>query len=243
MDGAARGLVKLATTMLSGGEERLFRKLLGNEPKDTTFLDVGCGFGRNLKLLSGSGFSRVVGVDVRQEAVDACKNDGFSAFHGEDEWAEIEAQGPFDALVVSHVIEHFSPDDLLAFLDRYLGLLREGGRVYVMTPTLGPAFFDDFDHVRPYTPSSLLNVFTADVRQVQYASNYALECEDLAFRRQPLLLGLTSRLRYLHRRSPRFLMLMAAVNAVPVAAYLASGGMVGRKTGWLGRFRLTGRAA
>jgi predicted SAM-dependent methyltransferase len=63
---------------------------------------------------------------------------------------------------MSHVIEHFSPKDLIPFLDDYLDRLKVGGRLVIAIPLLTPYFYDDFDHVKPYHPMGILMVFCAD---------------------------------------------------------------------------------
>jgi len=44
----------------------------------------------------------------------------------------------WDAILMAHVIEHFSPADLLQFLDSYLDRLTECGFLVIATPTDWP---------------------------------------------------------------------------------------------------------
>jgi 2-polyprenyl-3-methyl-5-hydroxy-6-metoxy-1,4-benzoquinol methylase len=90
-------------------------------------LDVGCGIGRSLGYLDGNG----VGVDHNQVAVEQCRARDFAA-HVAGSWQPEAAS--FDSLLCSHVIEHLSPDDGAALLATYLGAVKPGGKVVVITP-------------------------------------------------------------------------------------------------------------
>jgi len=90
-------------------------------------LEVGCGIGRNLGYLGGFG----IGVDTDPDAVARCRRLGFHAYLAEEFTA---APRSFDTLLVSHVLEHLSHAEAGALLSRYLGYVRPGGRVVVITP-------------------------------------------------------------------------------------------------------------
>lgn len=91
-------------------------------------LDIGCGVGRCLAFLDGAG----VGVDHNPTSVDECRRRGFEAYTP-DEFATVD-RGMFDTVLVSHVLEHMDEDAGVAMLESYLGSLRIGGRLVVVTP-------------------------------------------------------------------------------------------------------------
>jgi SAM-dependent methyltransferase len=94
-------------------------------------LDVGCGLGRNLLNLGGSG----VGVDHNAESVAAARARRLTAYTPEEFAASSYAiPGRFDALLLSHVVEHMYFDDAVALLRRYLPYVRSGGQVVFITP-------------------------------------------------------------------------------------------------------------
>lgn len=95
-------------------------------------LDVGCGIGRNL---AGLGRDAGVGVDHNARAVEVARMRGLVAYTPEGFRASpYAASGRFDSLLVSHVIEHMSLSEAIALLREYVPLVKEGGRVVVITP-------------------------------------------------------------------------------------------------------------
>ena len=194
-----------------------------------TVVDVGCGYGRYLRVLAARGID-AVGVEVNPAIVE--KNDA----------AGLRCMTPdqFDAsgtkarvLLMAHVIEHFTPRDLLAFLDRWLERLEPGGSLVIATPLMSPHFYDDFDHVKPYHPDGLRMVFGGGGAQVQYWSRHRLELVELAFRRSPWRATLAAPLYFGGPMAWPFYF----ANALAALAFKLSGGLLGRKTGWIGRFR------
>jgi SAM-dependent methyltransferase len=94
-------------------------------------LEVGCGIGRNLDHLRG--FS--VGVDHNRRAVEIARGRGLEAFTpGELRASPWATPGRFDSLLFSHVLEHMTAAQAAALMRGHLDLLREGGRVVVLTP-------------------------------------------------------------------------------------------------------------
>lgn len=94
-------------------------------------LDIGCGLGRSLKYLDGSG----VGIDHNEEFVQACLDDGLRAFTPEGfRGSEFDRAGRFDAMIVMHVLEHLQEGQADQMLASYLPLVRPGGRVVLVTP-------------------------------------------------------------------------------------------------------------
>lgn len=94
-------------------------------------LDVGCGIGRNLQALSPTG----VGIDHNPTSVAMAREAGWQAFTPQEfRQSEFASAGRFDALLVSHVLEHMSPDEAIVLVSTYLEYLREDARVVMITP-------------------------------------------------------------------------------------------------------------
>ncbi len=108
-------------------------------------LEVGCGIGRNLGHLAG----RAVGVDVDVDSVRHARDVlGYEAYTpAEFAASDRAADGTFDSLLFSHVLEHVDSATATALVRDHLRYLRKGGRVIVITPQeLGYA--SDETHVR-----------------------------------------------------------------------------------------------
>jgi SAM-dependent methyltransferase len=201
-----------------------------NLSQDHKILDIGCGFGDKLKLLRSHGFN-VTGIDVNQEIIAANLKVGMSCMTVAD---FNQMTDMYDVMLMSHVIEHFQPDALLAFMDNYLDRLKIGGHLIITTPLSSPYFYDDFDHVKPYHPTGINMVFSANEAQVQYYSRNKLEVVDLWFRKGPFKL-IFKRGLYLkpQKKTPASLNLFLAI------IFRLSFGFVGRTDGWMGLYRKT----
>ncbi|OFZ52725.1 MAG: methyltransferase type 11 [Bdellovibrionales bacterium RIFOXYC1_FULL_54_43] len=94
-------------------------------------LEIGCGIGRNLKHLAGNG----VGLDHNIHSVDFARHQGLKAFTPEDfKKSEYCGEGRFDSILLSHVAEHMTQDQLEALLKEYLPFLRQDGKIILITP-------------------------------------------------------------------------------------------------------------
>lgn len=103
-------------------------------------LDVGCGNGAFLIKAQEAGW-QVVGVDPDINAVETARNEGLDARVG-----SIDAfnghEDLFDAVTLSHVIEHVhEPVDFLVAAHR---LLKPGGTLYLDTPNIQSRGFSLF---------------------------------------------------------------------------------------------------
>jgi SAM-dependent methyltransferase len=201
---------------------------LRNSP-DKKILDVGCGFGRNISMLTKLGLD-VTGVEVNPDIVKVNRLAGFNCYSTKEFEASTERYG---LILMSHVVEHFSPADLVTFIDSYLDRLHPGGYLLIATPLSSSNFYDDFDHVRPYQPIGLLMVFGGENAQVQYYARTKLELCDVWFRRGPWR-GNHFRARYIRSPATRLLQVSDFIAAL---AFRGSFGLIGRTDGWVGLFR------
>jgi SAM-dependent methyltransferase len=191
-------------------------------------LDVGCGYGRNLVRILDAGHDGL-GVEVNPAISAANVARGLPCVTVEE---FNQGQARFDVILMSHVIEHFGPEALKAFMDAYLDRLEDGGHLVIATPLLTPYFFDDFDHVKPYLPAGILMVYGGGGAQVQYYSPFRLELKDIWFRRSAYRARLV-RGRFMRSWANRFWMVVDLVGAL---AFRASGGLLGCKDAWVGVF-------
>ena len=94
-------------------------------------LDVGCGTGANLLMLSK--FGEAEGVDVSHDALSFCRERGVQKVtHGAAEQLPYD-DASFDLVTALDVVEHL--DDDLAGLKEFRRVLRPGGRALLFVPT------------------------------------------------------------------------------------------------------------
>ncbi|MEO8005023.1 MAG: class I SAM-dependent methyltransferase [Betaproteobacteria bacterium] len=201
---------------------------------DSRVLDVGCGYGRLLALMRASGLD-ATGVEVNAEIVATNLGKGLPCVTPQQ---FTSSGGQYDVIVMAHIIEHFSPADLLPFMDDYLDHLKPGGRLIVATPLMSDYFYDDFDHIKPYQPNGIVMVFGQHSAQVQYYARNRLVLRDLWFRRSPLRISY-SRWRYF--RSPWRYSLFA-LDFAAVFIFFLSGKLIGKTNGWVGVFEKPGKS-
>lgn len=120
-------------------------------------LEVGCGNGSMLEYLASLGW-RVKGLDIDPQAVESARRRGLDVTVGSLEQSNC-ADNQFDAVIMSHVIEHVpDPAGLVAECRR---VLKPGGMLSLVTPNVesyGSRFFGrSWLHL---DPPRHLNLFT-----------------------------------------------------------------------------------
>ncbi len=135
-------------------------------------LDVGCGTGANLLMLSKYGDAE--GVDVSEDALAFCRERGLDKVKlGAAEELPYD-DGTFDLVTAFDVVEHL--DDDLAGLSEMRRVLRPGGRVLLFVPTfmfLWGLQDDVSNHRRRYRLSQLRRVLEQagfEIERTTYAN-------------------------------------------------------------------------
>lgn len=107
-------------------------------------LDVGCGIGRNLAALGGTG----VGVDHNSACVRVVRSLGLTAFEPDQfHQSRYASKHGYDSLLIAHVLEHLAEEQANNLLDEYLPYIRPGGHVVMITPQ-ERGYASDSSHVR-----------------------------------------------------------------------------------------------
>ena len=139
---------------------------------DLTILDVGCGTGANLELLSQ--FGKAQGVDVSPDALAFCRQRGIEQVQlGTAEKLPYEDE-TFDLVTGLDVVEHL--DDDVAGLKEMRRVLRPGGRALLFVPAfmfLWGVQDDISHHRRRYTSEDIKQVVREaglEVESVTYAN-------------------------------------------------------------------------
>lgn len=108
--------------------KEICKNFKGRRPR---ILDVGCGTGGNLKLLSQ--FGDAEGVDVSTDALEFCRQRGLKNVRlGAAEELPFE-DGTFDLVTALDVVEHI--DDDVAGLREFRRVLKPDGRILLFVPT------------------------------------------------------------------------------------------------------------
>ena len=156
------------------GRRKIIRSFLERIVKDgpaapLKILDVGCGTGANLEMLSE--FGTAEGVDVSAEALSFCQARGLvNVKLGEAEHLPYEA-GSFDLVTGLDVVEHL--DDDRAGLREMARVLRPGGRALLFVPAfmfLWGVQDDISNHRRRYTLNELKRAVRESGFEVERAS-------------------------------------------------------------------------
>lgn len=97
-------------------------------------LDVGCGSGLFVGEANAAGFD-ARGIDLDEQAVAVARAAGLPVDTARLEEVAEQEPGSYDAVTMSHVIEHVT--DPVAFLGAARTVLRAGGLIWIATPNLG----------------------------------------------------------------------------------------------------------
>ncbi len=195
---------------------------------DQKILDIGCGYGKKSKLLRSYGFN-VLGIDINPDIVKKNLDAGLPCMTVSD----FEQTNDFyDVLLMSHIIEHFQPNKLLCFMERYLNRLKPGGHLIIATPLHSKNFYEDFDHIKPYHPAGFKMAFGKKNTQMQYYGENKIELIDIWFRRRPYNLIYACGL-YINKS----VNLPVMINRCLVILFRISFGLFGRTDGWMGLFK------
>lgn len=197
----------LAPETLSGLAPRshALRRLIRHHfPADRSaaVLDLGCGHGALLHFARQAGYNKLRGVDGSPQQVAAARSLGIEGVEEGDlrDALADQADTSLDVVVALDVLEHFSRDELLPFVDEVRRVLRPDGRWIIHVPNGESPFFGsirygDLTHELAFTRASLA--------QLLLASGFA---EVRCFEDQPVIHGVRSALRWLLWQSFRGLL-------------------------------------
>ncbi len=118
-------------------------------------LDIGCGRGEFLETMRDAGVP-ARGIDLGEESVALCVGKGFAAERADlFEYLADQADGEFDGIMSSQVVEHLGPESLPKMIQLCAAKLRRGGVIAIETPNpeclaiFATHFYLDPTHTRP----------------------------------------------------------------------------------------------
>jgi SAM-dependent methyltransferase len=158
---------------------RLFGRMIAGMklPSDARILDIGTSTGTNLRMLRDLGFTNFEGLDQSEEAIRWCADKGLGKVTAGDVCKLPFAEGSFDLVLATDIIEHV--DDDVGALREIRRILKPEGRVLITVPAFRMLWGlqDDVSHhKRRYRAHELLErIAAADLRAGQrFYFNYLL---------------------------------------------------------------------
>jgi SAM-dependent methyltransferase len=139
-------------------------------PKDKAarIIDLGCGPGQVLQVAQELGYTGLEGLDVSAEQVARAHAAGLSFVRQGDLMPSLQSmpEGSYEVVVSYDVLEHFTKDELMAFIDEVRRILKPGGRWIIHVPNGNSPFagmirYGDFTHELAFTPRSLQQLMKA----------------------------------------------------------------------------------
>ena len=136
-------------------------------------LDIGCGRGEFLELLSAQGIG-VKGIDIDEDMVNYCASKGLSVEKMDAiSYLEKTDDKSLDGIFLDQVVEHLEPDYLLKMLSLCYQKMIYGS--YLVVETVNPLslysfanFYMDMTHKRPIHPETLKFLLEASgLREVE----------------------------------------------------------------------------
>ncbi len=152
--------------------QRLLQSL--SLPADARLLDMGCGTGGNLQMLSR--FGEVTAIELEPAARALAEGRHIAPVYAGSLPDELPPLAPFDGIVLLDVLEHVEED--LAALRRLATLLKPDGALIVTVPAL-PWLWGHHDeihhHHRRYTRQSLQQLAESaglSVEKISYCNSW-----------------------------------------------------------------------
>lgn len=135
--------------------------------KNVKILDLGCGMGYYLYALQELGYNNCYGVDLSEENINFCKENGIACEKTDILEFLRGHHGEFDVIIFNDVIEHFTKDEIFEILIEMKSALKEKGRLIIKTYNMANPFtglsgrYIDFTHEVGFTEVMFYQIFKA----------------------------------------------------------------------------------
>jgi SAM-dependent methyltransferase len=147
--------------------KNIYRKRFGSilpQNKAAAILDVACGLGYFLYFLKEEGYTNYQGIDFSKEQLDIARTNGISEVEEADLFSYLPQQrNSYELIIANDIIEHFTKDEVVRFLDLLYNALKPGGMVIISTANMASLYgartaYLDFTHETGFTPQSLSQI-------------------------------------------------------------------------------------
>ena len=136
--------------------------------RDAAILDVGCGHGALLYFARGAGYRRLRGIDVSPQQVAVARRLGIEGVEEGDLMTFLASlpESSQDVVIAFDVIEHFTKDELVGFVDAVRRVLKPSGLWLIHSPNAESPFgaavrYSDMTHEQAFTRTSLEQLLRA----------------------------------------------------------------------------------
>ncbi|MHB1688303.1 MAG: class I SAM-dependent methyltransferase [Ignavibacteriaceae bacterium] len=130
--------------------------------KNAAVLDLGCGHGALIYFARKYGYVNITGIDRSPQQVTEANRLGIEGVREGDLMEALKGlpEESLDVVIAFDVIEHFTKEELLSFVDEVYRVLRKGGRWIIHTPNgespfAGRMRYGDFTHEQAFTRTSI----------------------------------------------------------------------------------------
>lgn len=123
-------------------------------------LDIGCGEGEFMRLSP----KKIIGIDSNKKSIQICRKNKLNVVLGEATKLPF-ANNFFDGVHCCHVIEHMYPSQAHKMLSEVSRVLKKNGIFLLSTPILWHGFYNDFTHIKPYNPESLIRYLCVEGKE------------------------------------------------------------------------------
>jgi len=140
-----------------------FRKYLPAD-KHARMLDIGAGDGMLISTLKQMGYDNITGVEISEHRIERARKLGVTDIVHIDAMEYLDSHAnEFRVIFALDVIEHFSRQNLIAFVNLVYQALQPGGIfiIHTVNTTLLSGYRDvDLTHECGFTPESLTQLLT-----------------------------------------------------------------------------------
>jgi ubiquinone/menaquinone biosynthesis C-methylase UbiE len=161
--------------------EYLSRRELTYFKNSKSILDIGCGEGDFVELDP----ARIIGLDQNKKSLAVCKSKKLKTVYGVVIKLPFE-KDRFEGIHCAHVIEHLYPKEAYKMLSEAGRVLKKNGILVISSPILWEGFYNDFTHVKPYNPDSIIRYLCQEGSQKTFGNiKVKFEIVDLYWRYRP----------------------------------------------------------
>jgi SAM-dependent methyltransferase len=152
-------------------KRRVFLPILNGVPRDASMVELGCGSGEMLGILSDAGFTNVVGVDVSEEQVTAARAAGYQVELGDALGFLSSRREAADVIIGIDFLEHMTKDEIAMLMPAMAESMSRGGLLVIQTVNASGLHgmrtgYGDLTHMTLFNEGSirqLLNVYGFEV--------------------------------------------------------------------------------